>query len=76
MGAFACVSAEKTKKWGGRAGEGCELVFMISLLISQHNCLGTYNQPNFPFWAVWVSVTQRHPKHRAGEEGRKLRSGS
>lgn len=76
MGAFACASAEETKNFWGRAGEGHELVFMISLVISWHNCLGTYNQPIFPFWAVWVSVTQRHPKCRAGEEGRKLRSGS
>jgi len=76
VGAFRCVSAKKDKKIGGGAGEGQVLVFTISLVISWHNCLGTYNQPVFPFWAAWVSVTQRHPKRRAGEEGRKLRSGS
>lgn len=62
MGASAYVSAEKTKNFGGRAGERHELVFMISLVISLHNCLETYNQPVFPFWAVRVSVTQRHCK--------------
>lgn len=31
----------------------------------------------FPFWAVRVSFTQRHSKHRSGEEeGTKLKSGS
>lgn len=75
MGAFACASAEKTKNFEGRAGEGHDLVFLISLVILWHNCLGTY-QPIFPFWAVWVSVTQRHPKCRLEEEGGKLRSGS
>lgn len=76
MGAFACVATEKTKNSGGKADEGHELVFMISIVISCHNCLETYNQVIFPFWAVYVCVTQRHPKHRAREEGRKLRSGS